>query len=71
VQGSAAASCEVEARCIRAQAKIRPHQPAFVTAAGGDTVTYAGLELCSNRLADFLRASGHDCRRHLSPPLGA
>src|SRR6516162_7479853 len=41
-----------------AQAKIPPHQPAFVTAAGGDTVTYAGLELCSNRLADFLRASG-------------
>ena len=41
-----------------AQAKIRPHQPAFVTAAGGDTVTYAELELRSNRLAHFLRASG-------------
>jgi elongation factor P hydroxylase len=41
-----------------AQTKIRPQQPAFVMAAGGDTVTYAGLELRSNQLAHFLRASG-------------
>ena len=37
---------------------VRQHQPAFVMAAGGDTVTCAELELRSNRLAHFLRASG-------------
>ena len=37
---------------------VRQHQPAFAMAAGGDTVTCAELELRSNRLAHFLRASG-------------
>ena len=40
------------------QAKIRPHQPAFVMATSGEAVTYAELEARSNRLAHFLRASG-------------
>jgi long-chain acyl-CoA synthetase len=40
------------------QAKIRPHQPAFIMATSGETVTYAELEARSNRLAHFLRASG-------------
>jgi long-chain acyl-CoA synthetase len=40
------------------QAKIRPHQPAFVMAASGETVTYLELEQRTNRLAHFLRASG-------------
>jgi long-chain acyl-CoA synthetase len=40
------------------QASIRPHQPAFIMAQSGETVTYAELERRSNRLAHFLRASG-------------
>jgi long-chain acyl-CoA synthetase len=40
------------------QATVRPHQPAFIMAQGGETVTYAELERRSNRLAHFLRASG-------------
>jgi len=40
------------------QAKIRPQQPAFIMAQGGETVTNAELERRSNRLAHFLRASG-------------
>src|SRR5438270_1733760 len=40
------------------QAGIRPHQPAFIMAQSGETVTYAELERRSNRLAHFLRASG-------------
>jgi hypothetical protein len=35
------------------QAKIRPQQPAFIMAQGGETVTYAELERRSNRLAQF------------------
>jgi long-chain acyl-CoA synthetase len=40
------------------QAKIRPHQPAFIMAASGETVTYLELERRTNRLAHFLRARG-------------
>jgi long-chain acyl-CoA synthetase len=40
------------------QATIRPHQPAFIMAGSGETVTYAALEQRSNRLAHFLRAAG-------------
>jgi len=56
VPGSAAASCEVEARCIRVR-KPRSGRSSSLRH-GGDTVTYAELELRSNRLAHFLRASG-------------
>jgi long-chain acyl-CoA synthetase len=40
------------------QAKIRPHQPAFIMARTGETVSYAELERRSIRLAHFLRAAG-------------
>jgi long-chain acyl-CoA synthetase len=40
------------------QAKIRPHQPAFIMANSGECVTYAELEARTNRLAHFLRANG-------------
>ena len=46
------------------QAKIRPQQPAFIMATGGESVTYAELERRSNRLAHFLRASGLGRRDH-------
>jgi len=40
------------------QARIRPHQPAFIMAQSGETVTYAELDRRSNRLAHFFRARG-------------
>jgi long-chain acyl-CoA synthetase len=40
------------------QAKIHPHQPAFIMARTGETVSYAELERRSIRLAHFLRAAG-------------
>jgi long-chain acyl-CoA synthetase len=39
-------------------AQRRPHQPAFIMAGSGESVTYAELERRTNRLAHFLRAEG-------------
>src|SRR5258706_11127088 len=39
-------------------AHLRPLQPAFIMANSGETVTYAGLEARSNRLAHLFRNRG-------------
>ncbi len=39
-------------------AKLRPHDPAFIMAGSGETVTYGELEARSNRLAHLLRRLG-------------
>jgi long-chain acyl-CoA synthetase len=41
-----------------AHVHLRPSQPAFIMAGSGETVTYAGLELRTNRLAHLLRNLG-------------
>ena len=39
-------------------AKLRPLQPAFIMAQSGEAVTYADLEIRSNKIAHFLRQRG-------------